>query len=443
VNWVLRNGRVIDPATGRDEIADVWIDGGLISAVGQGVAPDDATVIDLTGKVIVPGLIDMHVHLREPGREDEETIESGTRAAVAGGFTSVVCMPNTEPAIDSEASVEYVLERARTNGYCRVLPVGAITRGREGKSLTDIGGMVETGAVAISDDGSSVEDANLMRRALEYVKMLGVPVAAHCEDAVLSQGGVMNEGTVSTLLGLKGSPPQAETARVAREIMLAELTGGLLHVQHVSTAQSVALIAQAKERGIRVTAEATPHHLMMTEEAVGTYDSNAKVNPPLRTAEDRDALRAGLRTGAIDAIATDHAPHAHEEKQVEFDAAAFGMLGLETAVGLVLTELVSPGVLSLGEAVRLLSYGPAQILNLKTGTLQPGFPADVTILDLDETWTVDPDAFESRSNNSPFGGRELTGRAIGTLVDGRFVMWKGVVRRFGEEVPCASSGAAC
>ncbi|MCK4547461.1 MAG: dihydroorotase [Candidatus Eisenbacteria sp.] len=443
MSLVLRNGRVIDPASGRDEIADVWIADGCIRGVGQGIAPEGATIVDLTGKVVVPGLIDMHVHLREPGREDEETIESGTRAAVRGGFTTVVCMPNTEPAIDTEASVEYVLERARTRGYGRVFPVGAITRGRGGEMLADLGAMVEAGAVAVSDDGSSVENGHLMRRALEYCRMLGVPVAAHCEDALLSQGGVVNEGTVSALLGLNGSPAQAETARVAREILLAELTGGHLHIQHVSTAQSVELIARARDRGVRVTAEATPHHLVLTEDAVRTFDTNAKVNPPLREERDREAVREGLRMGAIDAIATDHAPHAREEKEVEFDEAAFGLLGLETAVGLVLTELVAPGVLTLTEAVRLLSLGPAQVLGLDLGTLGPGKPADVTVLDLDEMWTVEPDGFESRSKNTPFAGWQLTGRPIGALVDGRFVMWKGEVRRFGEEVPCASSDAAC
>lgn len=442
MSLVLKNARVLDPASGRDEIADVWIERGRIAGIDRTIDREDARRVDLTGRVVVPGLVDLHVHLREPGREDEETIESGTRAAVRGGFTTVVCMPNTEPALDTDASIQYVLERARTAGFCRVLPVGAITRGREGKALSEIGSLVEAGAVAISDDGASVEDADLMRRALEYARMLGIPVTAHCEDHTLSGQGVMNEGTLSTLLGLKGSPPQAEAARVARDIMLAELTRSHLHVQHVSTARSVALVAEAKARGLAVTAEATPHHLVLTEEAVRAYDSMAKVNPPLRGEEDRAALREGLVSGAIDAVATDHAPHSHEEKEIEFDGAAFGMVGLETAVGLVLTELVRPGVLDLRDAVRLLTTGPAGVLGRNLGRLEPGRPADVTILDLDEVWTVDPTAFASHSRNTPFAGRELTGRPVGTLVGGRFVMWNGKVRRFGEEVPCATSGAA-
>lgn len=442
MSLVLKNGRVVDPESGRDETADVWVDSGKIAGIGKGLAPEGARGVDVGGKVVAPGFIDVHTHLREPGREDEETIETGTRAAVRGGFTTVACMPNTEPALDTESSIQWLIERAKVSGFCRVLPVGTITRGRRGKELSEIGSLVEAGAVAISDDGSSVEDSDLMRRGLEYARMLGIPVMAHCEDASLSAGGVMNEGTVSTLLGLKGSPRQAETIRVAREIMLAELTGGLLHVQHVSTAPSVALIAEAKARGLALTAEATPHHLVLTEEAVRTYDAEAKVNPPLRTEEDRALLREGLQSGVIDAIATDHAPHSREEKEVEFDEAAFGMVGLETAVGLVLTELVAPGVIRLADAVRLLSLGPARVLNLDAGRLEVGQRADITILDLEEAWTVDPSTFESNSRNTPFTGRKLRGRAFATVVAGQFVMWKGEVRRFGEEVPCSRSVSA-
>jgi len=443
VSWVLRNGRVIDPASGRDEVADVWIDGGLVSEIGRGAGPKDARGVDCSGKIVAPGFIDLHVHLREPGREDQETIETGTRAAVRGGFTAVACMPNTDPAMDSEASIRYILEQSRSTGYCRVLPVAAITRGRAGEALCDLGGLAEAGAVAFSDDGSSVEDPGLMRRALEYARMLDVPVAVHCEDARLSAGGVMNEGTVSTLLGLKGYPAEAEIARVSRELLLAELAGGRLHVQHVSAARSVALIAEARSRGLRVTAEATPHHLVLTEDDVGNFNAQMKVNPPLRTKDDREALREGLVSGVIDAIATDHAPHSHEEKEVEFDEAAFGMVGLETAVGLVLTELVHTGVLSLPDMIRLFSLGPARAFGLEMGRLEPGGPADVTVLDPDRTWTVDAGDFESRSRNTPFAGRVLRGCPTGTVVAGRVKMWNGKVGRSGEEVPCDSSGATC
>jgi dihydroorotase len=441
VNWILKNGRVVDPASGRDERADLWVRDGVVAAIGRDVGAADAPAVDCSGRVVVPGLIDMHVHLREPGREDEETIESGSRAAARGGFTAVACMPNTDPPLDSEASVRYVIDRAAAAGICRVHPVGAITRGRQGQALTDLAGLVEAGAVAVSDDGSSVENSHTMRRALEYTRMLGIPVAAHCEDAALSADGVMHEGRVSAVLGLRGIPAESEASRVAREILLAGLTGGHVHIQHVSTALSVELIRRARESNLRVTAEVTPHHLLLTEEALRNYDVEAKVNPPLRTEEDRAALLDGVRTGVIDAIATDHAPHSHEEKEVEIDLAPFGIVGLETAVGLVLTDLVRPGHLGLADAVRLLSDGPARVLRLEAGRLEPGRPADITILDLEETWTVDPAEFESLSRNTPFAGRTLRGRAVGVLMGGRFTQWKGQVGRFGEELPCASSGA--
>ncbi len=441
--WILTNGRVIDPASGRDEIADVWIDGGVVSEIGSREVPRDIPRIDCSGHIVAPGFIDLHVHLREPGREDEETIESGTRAAVRGGFTAVACMPNTDPAIDGEAEVQYVLERAKAEGLCRVLPVAAITRGREGQALCDLGGLVDAGAVAFSDDGCSLENADLMRRALEYSRMLGVPLAVHCEDARLAGGGVMNEGTVSALLGLKGCPAEAEITRVSREILLAELTRARLHIQHVSTARAMALIVEAKQRGLGVTAEVTPHHLVLTERDVGDFDTRMKVNPPLRTEMDRDTLREGLASGAIDAVATDHAPHAHEEKEVEFDEAAFGMVGLETAVGLVLTELVHPGILDLADAVHRFTLGPARAFGLELGRLEPGGPADITVVDLDRIWTVDPGDFESRSKNTPFAGRVLRGRAVGTVVNGHVAMWNGEVGRIGEEVRCLPSGNAC
>jgi len=418
---LIRSGRLIDPESGRDEQADVLIRGGKIASVGKRIKkPEGTEVFDAKGLVVAPGLVDMHVHLREPGREDEETILSGVQAAVAGGFTAVACMPNTEPAIDTQETVRFVRQQAE-GAPARVYPIGAVTRGRRGEELTEMADLTAAGAVAVSDDGCEVVNAGILRRALEYASMFDIPVISHCEDPMLSGTGVMHEGYLSTVLGLRGIPAVSEEIMVARDIRLAEFAGARLHIAHVSSAGSVDLIRMAKARGIRVTAEATPHHFTLTDEAVRGYDTNTKVNPPLRTAVDRQAIRDGLADGTIDCVASDHAPHSSEEKELEYDAAPFGMLGLETSLGLVLTELVATGVLSLTDAVARMSTNPRRILGLDGGVLRKGAPADLTIIDPKARWTVDRKAFRSRSRNTPFDGWELTGRAEATIVGGRIV----------------------
>ncbi|MFQ6093296.1 MAG: dihydroorotase [bacterium] len=422
---VIRGGRVIDPGDGLDEEADLFIEDGRIKEIRSRKARRDISsppgqTLDATGKVVLPGLIDMHVHLREPGREDEETILSGAEAAVAGGFTGVACMPNTEPPVDDESAVRFILRRAEGTPV-RVYPVAAATKGRRGQELTEIADLVGAGAVAVSDDGTPVSDPEIMRRALEYTRMYNIPVVSHCEELSLTAQGVMNEGRMSTVLGLRGMPPVAEEIMVARDIALAEYTGGRLHIAHVSTARSVELIRQAKSRGVNVTTEATPHHFTLTEEALRSFDTNLKMNPPLRAARDVEAIREGLADGTIDAIASDHAPHSVEEKEVEFDAAPFGIIGLETTLALVLTELVSSGVLSLPAAVAKLSTNPALIFGIEGGHLRKGDRADVTVIDPTKRWTVDVTRFRSKSRNSPFGGRELTGGVEAVIVGGKIV----------------------
>jgi dihydroorotase len=422
---VIQGGRIIDPERGLDDVADLVIEKGKIREIrSRGGSPQETqsegTIIDATGKVVVPGLIDMHVHLREPGREDEETIVSGAEAAVAGGFTSIACMPNTDPPIDNESVVRFIIRQAEQTPVA-VYPIAAVTKGRQGKELAEIADLVEAGAVAVSDDGSPVSTPGLMRRALEYTKMFDIPVISHCEELSLTADGVMNEGRMSTVLGLRGMPSVAEDIMVARDIALAEYTGGRLHVAHVSTARSVELIRQAKGRGVRITAEATPHHFTLTDETVRSFDTNLKMNPPLRTAGDIEAIRGGLVDGTIDVIATDHAPHSIEEKEVEFDVAPFGLIGLETALALVLTELVDPGLLRLPDAVAAMTSHPAAILGIEGGRLQEGKKADVTIIDPKKTWTVDVTRFRSKSRNSPFGGRNLKGRVELVLIDGEIV----------------------
>jgi dihydroorotase len=412
---LIEGGRIVDPAAGRDEVGDLVIAGGRIAAPG-GASADE--VIDARGLVVMPGAIDIHVHLREPGREDEETIASGARAAVRGGFTGVACMPNTEPALDNQGAIRFVIARASEAEMARVHPIGAITVGRAGQSLTEFGEMVAAGAVAFSDDGDSVERAGLLRRAFEYAGMFGVPLISHCEDKSLSAGGVMNEGRTSTRLGLRGWPSVAEETIIARDIALAEFTRGRLHVAHVSSAGGVELVRQAKRRGVRVTAESMPHYFTFTEEALAGYDTNYKVNPPIRTAADREAIIAGLADGTLDVIASDHAPHASFEKDLEFDRAPFGLVGLETTLALVVEELVRPGRLSLSAAIDRLTSGPARALALPFGTLAAGAPADVTLLDVDAEWTIDPTRFVSLSKNSPFGGRRVHGRVVATIVEG-------------------------
>jgi dihydroorotase len=419
---LLRGGHVVDPSTGRDEVADVLITDGLIAAVGQGLAaPDDADVRDVDGLIVCPGLIDLHVHLREPGGEHKETIASGARAAAAGGFTAVCAMPNTDPPIDDPAAVGFVLAQGLRAGSARVYPVGAVSVGQNGERLTEIGEMVETGAVAVTDDGRPVADAGLMRLALEYARTFDIPVASHCEEPTLSRGGSMNEGIVSTRLGITGIPNAAEDVMIARDLLLAELTGGRLHIQHVTTRRGVAMIREAKSRGIRVTAEGTPHHFTLTDAAVEGYRTDAKVNPPLRSAADRAAVIEGIRDGTLDVIATDHAPHHYDEKEQAIDDAPFGLVGLETALGLAITELVGKGILDLTGLVERMSCAPARAFRLPGGTLRVGSPGDITVFDANHAWTVEPRRFLSRSRNTPFTGFELRGAADLTIVGGRIV----------------------
>ncbi|MGQ9532452.1 MAG: dihydroorotase [Desulfotomaculales bacterium] len=419
---LIRGGTVVDPEHRTVHKKDVLLVEGRVAELGEDLPADDALVIEAAGRLVTPGLIDMHVHLREPGYEDKETIASGTRAAARGGFTAVVCMANTHPVADTRAVVEYIRERARATGVVHVFPVGAVSKGLEGKELAELAGLREGGAVAFSDDGRPVADSGLMRRAMEYARMLGAPVISHCEDPGLSAGGLMNEGRTAYLLGLPGIPAAAEEVMVAREILLAELTGCPVHIAHVSTAGAVRLIREAKARGVPVTAEATPHHFTLTEEAVEGYNTSAKVNPPLRTAADVAAVREGLADGTIDVIATDHAPHAEEEKDVEFAAAPFGIAGLETAVGLVFTELVHTGVLDLPAAVAKMTVNPARILGLPKGRLVPGADGDVTIIDPRLEVTVDAADLVSKGKNNPFVGRKLVGVPVTTVVAGRIVM---------------------
>ncbi|MGE5552714.1 MAG: dihydroorotase [Betaproteobacteria bacterium] len=425
---LLKGGRVVDPKQGLDGVLDVRIADGLIVELGKNLAPRTASEVrEIAGMVVLPGFVDPHVHLREPGREDEETIRSGTRAAARGGFTAVAAMPNTNPAIDRESMVRFVLDRAASESAVRVYTIGAVTKGRAGEELAEMGDMARAGAVAFSDDGSAVMNAALFRRALEYAKGHGRPVIVHAEDRNLAADGVMNEGALSTRLGLPGIPAAAEETMVARDLILAELTGARLHVAHVSTAGALRLIKEAKRRGVSVTCEVTPHHLFLTEEAVRGYDTNARVSPPLRTEGDCAELQDGLVKGLIDAVATDHAPHTLEEKQVEFGLAPPGMVGLETAVGLVVDRLVRRGRLGWAGLVERMSYGPARVLGLPANAVKVGAVADLTVIDPEAEWTVNPSDFVSQSRNTPFAGWRLTGRPAATVVGGRLVMWQGEV----------------
>jgi dihydroorotase len=419
MNILIKNGRVIDPANGIDTKLDVLLSGGKIARLAKpgSILADGAEIIDASGKLVAPGLIDMHVHLREPGFEYKETIATGTAAASAGGFTSVCCMPNTNPVNDNRSVTEFILAQAG-KAAARVFPIGSITKGSKGEELAEMGELHAAGCVAVSDDGKPLMNASVMRRAMEYSRIFDMLVISHCEDALISAKGVMNEGVVSTELGLRGIPRAAEDVMTARDIALAELAGGRLHIAHVSTAGSVRLVRDAKARGIRVTAETCPHYFSLTEDAVRGYNTLAKMNPPLRTAEDVAAIKEGLRDGTIDAIATDHAPHALDEKSGEFDYAPFGIVGLETALGLVF-RLVDEGVLTLPEAVRKLSAGPASILKINKGTLTEGVDADITIVDPGIEWIVDASKFKSKSKNTPFNGWKLKGRAVRTIVGGR------------------------
>jgi dihydroorotase len=421
-DMILWGGRIVDPVTGYLGPGTISISGGRITGVEKRKKnlKSRRGVLDLTGLVVCPGFIDMHVHLREPGREDEETIMSGAEAAAAGGFTSIVCMPNTEPPIDNVEAIEYINDRAMV-APVKVHPIGAVTIDRKGETLTEMLEMAANGAVAFSDDGSGVQNNDIMRRAFEYVRACDVPLVSHCEYSDLAADGVMHEGFISTQLGLRGIPAVAEELMVARDIMLAEFTRSRIHIAHISTAGSVELVRRAKRAKIRVTAEATPHHFTLTDDLVKSFDTNLKVNPPLRTSRDVEAVKKGLKDGTIDAIASDHAPHSIEEKESEFDYAPFGIVGLETAVGLVITELVEQKVLTWPQAAHKLSTAPARILNLPGGTFDEGSPADITVIDPSQEWTVDPEKFKSLSRNTPFAGRKLKGRARMTIVDGAVV----------------------
>lgn len=416
---LIKNGRVIDPVNNRDEIADVLIENDKISNIDSDISDADAEIIDAKDKVVCPGLIDMHVHLREPGREDKETIYTGTRAAAAGGFTAVACMPNTDPIADKESVIYQMLRKAKQAGFATVHPIGAITKNSQGTDLSEIGELVEAGAVAVSDDGMPVMNSDIMRRAMEYVKMFDIPVISHAEDKNLAGDGVMNEGKVSTRLGMRGIPNVAESIMIARDITLAELTGAALHIAHLSTKEGVELIRNAKKKGVRVTAEVTPHHLILTDDMLESYDPNLKMNPPLRTQEDVEALKEGLIDGTIDVIASDHAPHTIEEKDVPFDEAPFGIIGLETMLGLILTEFVEKKVLTLEQLIEKMSINPSRILNLNYGNLEKGATANITIIDLNKKWTVNPEEFYSKAINTPFVNYELKGKSILTIVEGK------------------------
>src|ERR1700674_631321 len=420
---LIKNGRMIDPASRHDGVADVWIEDGVIKGVGAGLPTAGSDVFDATGLIVAPGFIDMHVHLREPGFEHAETIESGSRAAAAGGFTSICPMPNTAPVNDSPTVTTYIIEKARRHAVVNVFPIGAITRGSQGEELAAIGSMRQAGAVAISDDGRPVMNAQLMRRAMEFARSFKMPVINHCEDLHLSAGGDMHEGLESVRLGLRGIPGASEDVMVARDILLAELTGARFHVAHISSRHSVEMVAFAKARGLAVTAEVTPHHLTLADSDMPPYDSNYKMKPPLRSGCDVSSVVQGVVSGAIDAIATDHAPHPGSEKMQEFEQCPFGILGLETALGVALEALVHTGKIDLPRLVELFTANPARILGINRGTLAAGTPADVTIFSIERAWTYDVNKSFSRSRNSPFDGRTFRGGPVATVVAGR-VVWQ-------------------
>jgi len=422
---ILKGGRVVDPATSRDGSFDVLIDEGRIARVGKDLPVDGAEVFAVRpGWIVAPGLIDMHVHLREPGQEHKETVATGGAAAAAGGFTAVACMPNTDPVNDHAGITRSILQKAADAQFVRVYPIGAVSMGSKGQQLSELADQKSAGCVAFSDDGHPVATALLMRRALEYAGMLGVPVIDHCEDSSLKGDGVVHEGYFASRLGLRGIPGIAESLMVERDVSLAELTGAHVHIAHMSARQSLRAVRGGKERGARVTCEVTPHHVVLTDEALDgeiKYDTNLKMNPPLREAADRDALLEGLADGSIDAIATDHAPHHSDEKLVEFDQAPFGIVGLETAVPLVFDRLVNPGRIGLLRMIELLSSNPAKLLNVPGGTLAEGTPADVTVLAPDLAVTIEAAALQSKSKNTPFDGWQLRGGVVATIVGGRLV----------------------
>ncbi len=422
---LIQNGRIIDPVTGLDEKSDILIEGDTIRKVAPNLpVPEQAEIIDAQNCIVTAGLMDMHVHLREPGYEAQEDIESGSLAAAHGGFTAVACMANTNPVVDNAAVVRAILLRAAEAGHCRVYPIGSITKGLEGKELAEIGDMVEAGIKAVSDDGKPVKDSSVMRNGLLYAKALGIPVISHCEDSDLSTGGSMNEGYYSTALGLRGIPAAAEEIMVARDCILAEATGAKLHIAHVSTAGSVRIIREAKARGVCVTCEAAPHHFSLTDENLVGYDTNLKVNPPLRSKSDVEAVIEGLQDGTIDVIASDHAPHTREAKEVEFDYAPFGISGIETELALVVTNLIQPGYLDWMQALKKLSVAPAEILGIPLSGIREGSRADLTVLDPNLERKVDVNLFKSKGKNSPFNGRVLKGWATATIYGGKLTAGK-------------------
>jgi dihydroorotase len=421
MNLLIEGGRVIDPSQKLDGTLDVLVENGIVKEVGKGLAaPSGAEIIDASGKYVVPGLIDMHVHLRDPGLEYKEDIVSGTRAAAAGGFTSVCCMPNTKPTIDNKAIASYIINKAKAEGFANVFPVGSITYGLSGDRMSEMGELKEAGCVAVSDDGKPVNNPELMRRALEYARGMGILVITHAEELSLVGEGVMNEGFTSTEIGLKGIPRIAEDIATARDVMLAEYTRSPIHIAHVSTEGSVRIIREAKARGVRVTCETAPHYFTLTDDAVRGYNTNAKMNPPLREAADVAAIKAGLKDGTIDAIATDHAPHHLDEKDVEFDVAMNGIIGLETSLPLSL-KLVDEGVLTINQLIEKMSVNPSKILGLERGTLVAGSIADITVVDPSCEWTVEKDTLASKSKNSPFLGWKLKGAASVTVLAGKVV----------------------
>lgn len=419
---LLKHGRILDPRNGRDGQFDLLVEGDRIVRVGRDLPVDDAVVCPVPpGTIVCPGLIDMHVHLREPGQEHKETIASGVAAAVAGGFTAVACMPNTEPVNDQASVTRYILQRAHEAALARVYPICAVSVGSRGERLTELGELHEAGCVAASDDGRPVATSLLMRRALEYASLFGMLIIDHCEDPTLRGEGVAHEGFHAARLGLRGIPAEAESIMAERDITLAALTGGRIHIAHTSAADTLRAVRAGKQRGVAVTCEVTPHHLVLTDEALEGYDTNVKMNPPLREARDRAALVDGLADGSIDVIATDHAPHHHDEKHVEFDRAPFGVVGLETAVPLVLDRLVHAGVITIGRMIELMSVNPADLLRVPGGSLAEGAVADITVLAPDLEVVVDPDRFRSKARNTPFGGWRLRGGVAATIVEGRLV----------------------
>jgi len=424
---LLKGGQVIDPANEINDIKDILVVDGLIENIGDNLEPSNCEIIDVSGEIVCPGFIDMHVHLREPGFEYKEDIASGTRAAAAGGFTTVCCMPNTEPVIDNLAVASFVKERAKKSGVVNVLPIGAISKKQEGNELSEIANLVAAGCVAISDDGRPVMRSDIMRNALEYAKMFNMPVLSHCEDLNLSRDGQMHEGYYSTIYGLKGIPAVAEEAMVSRDIILAGLTGAHVHICHASTSGSMELIRRARAAGIRVTCEVTPHHLTLSDEMVGSYDADTKVYPPLRSEEHVMALREALVDGTVDCIATDHAPHHRESKDCEYHLASPGISGLETAVAVIMDRLVNTGILNVEEMVRLFTIGPADVLGIAKGTLDIGKTADITIIDPEAVKTVDPVKFYSKGKNTPFKGMELKGWPCMTIVNGKIIARNGIL----------------